>query len=272
LSTRDAIGFLRLRAAGIDEQRARALLGGVSIQMRTPRADAEDSMRTLLASLLAPLFTLLLVFMAVMSSAPYTLHSVIEEKQQRIAEVLLGSMSPFQLMAGKLIGAAGVTLVLGLVYILGGVYAAVSGGQAHLVSVPLLIWFVVFLLAALLMFGAIFVAIGAACSDLKDSQSMMQPVMIFLMLPLLAAPVILRAPHATFSVVLSLIPAWTPFLMLMRLAMTPPPPAWQVALSLVITAATTGALVWAAARIFRVGLLMQGKPPNIPELLRWIRQ
>ena len=101
---------------------------------------------------------------------------------------------------------------------------------------------------------------------------MMQPVMIFLMLPLLAAPVILRAPHSTLSVVMSLIPAWSPFLMLMRLAMTPPPPAWQVALSLALTAITTGVVVWAAGRIFRIGLLMQGKPPNLPELLRWIRQ
>jgi ABC-2 type transport system permease protein len=72
--------------------------------------------------------------------------------------------------------------------------------------------------------------------------------------------------------VLSMIPTATPFLMLVRLALTPPPPLWQVALSLTLTGLATAALIWAAGRIFRVGLLMQGKAPNLPELLRWIRQ
>ena len=80
----------------------------------------------------------------------------------------------------------------------------------------------------------------------------------------------LRAPNSDLSVILSLIPIATPFLMLVRLAMTPPPPAWQVALSVVLTVSTAGAFVWAAGKVFRVGLLMQGKPPNLPELLRWI--
>ena len=71
---------------------------------------------------------------------------------------------------------------------------------------------------------------------------------------------------------LSLFPTATPFLMLMRLAMTPPPPLWQVVLGIVLTTAATAACVFAAGRIFRIGLLMQGKPPNLPELLRWIRQ
>ena len=132
-------------------------------------------------------------------------------------------------------------------------------------------WFVVFLLCAVLMFGSVFIAIGAACSDLKDSQSMMQPVMMLLLLPMFASPIVLRQPDSMVSVVASLFPTGTPFLMLMRLAMTPPPPMWQVALSVAITLGTTALFVWAAARIFRVGLLMQGKPPNLPELLKWIR-
>jgi ABC-2 type transport system permease protein len=101
---------------------------------------------------------------------------------------------------------------------------------------------------------------------------MMQPVMLFLMLPLLAAPVVIRAPHSLLSVILSLVPTATPFLMLTRLALTPPPPLWQVVLGIALTVITTAACIFAASRIFRVGLLMQGKPPNLPELLRWIRQ
>jgi len=213
-----------------------------------------------------------LLFIALMSAAPQLLTAVVEEKMSRISEVLIASVSPTQLMAGKLIGVSAVAALLALIYVIGGVYLLLSTGQPQLIQVPLLLWFVVFLLAAVLMYGSIFIAIGAACSDLKDSQGMMQPVVFFLVLPLLAAPVIIRSPDSTLSAVLSMIPTFTPFLMLVRLALTPPPPMWHVLLSLVFTVLATAALIWAAGRIFRVGLLMQGKPPNLPELLRWIRQ
>jgi ABC-2 type transport system permease protein len=225
-----------------------------------------------LQTFVMPFAMMYLLFFALMSAAPQLLTAVVEEKMSRISEVLIASVSPTQLMAGKLLGVSAVAALLALVYITGGVYLALQAGQPGLIHVPLLLWFVLFLLTAVLMFGAVFLAVGAACSDLKDSQSMMQPLMIFLLLPVLAAPVVIQAPHSTLSIVLSMIPTATPFLMLVRLALTPPPPLWQVALSLTLTGLATAALIWAAGRIFRVGLLMQGKAPNLPELLRWIRQ
>jgi ABC-2 type transport system permease protein len=129
----------------------------------------------------------------------------------------------------------------------------------------------VFLVCAVLMFGSVFLAVGAASSDLKDAQSMMQPAMFLLLIPIFLAIVVIRAPASPISVVASMIPTATPFLMLVRLSLTPPPPAWQVWLSLVLTIATAGVFVWAAGKIFRIGLLMQGKPPNLPELMKWIR-
>jgi ABC-2 type transport system permease protein len=165
-----------------------------------------------------------------------------------------------------------VAVLLALVYVVGGVYLLISIGQPQLIDWSLLAWFTVFLLAAVLMFGSIFLAIGAACSDLRDAQGMMQPIVFVLVLPILAAPIIIRAPDSTLAAVVSMIPICTPFLMLIRLALTPPPPVWQVIVSLVLTGVATTVLIWAAGRIFRVGLLMQGKPPNLPELLRWIRQ
>ncbi|HUL74503.1 MAG TPA: ABC transporter permease, partial [Vicinamibacterales bacterium] len=224
-----------------------------------------------LQTFLLPFGMMYLLFIALMSSAPQLLTAVIEEKMSRISEVLIASISPFQLMMGKLLGVAAVSALLALVYFGGAMYAAAQAGAWDLIQPALMGWFVVFLLCAVLIFGSVFVAIGAACSDLKDSQSMMQPVMVFLLLPMLISPVILRTPGSTFSVVASFIPTATPFLMLMRLAMTPPPPMWQVALSLVLTLGTAALFVWAAGRIFRIGLLMQGKPPNLPELLKWIR-
>lgn len=218
-----------------------------------------------------PLGLMYLLFLAVMMSAPYMLNAVIEEKMSRISEVLLSSVTPTQLLAGKLIGIAAVSVLLALIYLAGGIYFAFSSGEWALVQLNLLPWFIVFLLCAVLIFGSVFLSIGAACSDLKDAQSMMQPSMFFLLIPIFMAPIILGAPNSTLSTVISLLPTATPFLMLLRLAMTPPPPAWQVWLSVVLTFGTAVLFVWCAGRIFRVGLLMQGKAPNLPELLKWIR-
>jgi ABC-2 type transport system permease protein len=224
-----------------------------------------------IATFALPFGMMYLLFIALMSSAPQLLTAVIEEKMSRISEVLISSITPTQLMLGKLLGVGAVAALLALIYIGGATYGLMSMGQSELVQGPLFVWFVVYLLCAVLMFGSVFVAIGAACSDLKDSQSMMQPVMVFMLLPMFASAIVLRQPSSTVSVVASLFPTASPFLMLIRLAMTPPPPMWQVGLSVFLTLGTTALFIWAAARIFRIGLLMQGKPPNLPELLKWIR-
>jgi ABC-2 type transport system permease protein len=225
-----------------------------------------------LQTFLLPFALMYLLFIALMTTAPQLLTAVVEEKMSRISEVLISSISPMHLLAGKLLGVSAISVLLALVYLGGGIYLSVTSGQFDLIRAPLVAWFLLYLLCAVLIYGSVFIAIGAMCSDLKDSQAMMQPIMILLTLPLLMSAVVLRAPSSTVAVAASLFPTATPFLMLVRLALTPPPPMWQLVLSIVLTVGTAIALVWAAGRIFRVGLLMQGKPPNLPELLRWIRQ
>jgi ABC-2 type transport system permease protein len=221
-------------------------------------------------TLALPFAMMYILFLAVMMNAPHMMTAVVEEKMSRISEVLLASATPFQILAGKLIGITAVSVALSAVYLGGGAYVAISFGQVGLVQPVLLGWFLVFLICAVLMFGSVFLAIGASSSDLKDAQSMMQPAMFFLLIPIFLSTVIIRSPSSMVSVVSSMIPTATPFLMLMRLALTPPPPMWQVLLSLALTMGTTVLFIWAAGRIFRIGLLMQGKPPNLPELLKWI--
>lgn len=224
-----------------------------------------------LETMALPFALMYILFLAVMMNAPHMMTAVVEEKMSRISEVLLASASPFQILAGKLVGITAVSVALSAVYLGGGAYVAISFGQWGLIQTPLFIWFVVFLICAILMFGSVFLAVGASSSDLKDAQSMMQPAMFFLLIPIFLSTVIIRSPSSTVSVVASMVPTATPFLMLMRLSLTPPPPMWQVWLSLGLTMATAATFVWAAGKIFRVGLLMQGKPPNLPELMKWIR-
>jgi ABC-2 type transport system permease protein len=218
-----------------------------------------------------PAAMLILMYITVMASAPQLLNSVIEEKMSRISEVLIASVTPFELMMGKLIGSAGVSLLLAATYIAGGLAVAAYWGYATAVPPALLLWFLLFLLMAVFIFGSIFIAIGAACTDLKDSQNMMGPVMLLVMSPMFVWFIVLRNPDSTPSVVLSLIPTASPFLMLMRIGIPPGPPLWQVALSVLLVGATMVVAVYAAGRIFRTGLLMQGKSATIPEMIRWVR-
>ena len=218
-----------------------------------------------------PAVMMVLMYIIVMASAPQLLNSVIEEKMSRISEVLIGSVSPFQLMMGKLLACASVSILLAAIYTTGGMVMAGSYGYAGVVTPAMMGWFMLYLVMAVLLFGAIFIAIGAACNDLKDSQNMMTPALVFLMVPVFTWAAILRAPDSTLSLALSLLPTATPFLMLLRIALQPGPPLWQVLLSVVLMAATTVAVVWAAGRIFRTGILMQGKSATVGEMIRWVK-
>jgi ABC-2 type transport system permease protein len=220
---------------------------------------------------ITPLAYTILMFFAVMWTAQNLLSAVIEEKMSRISEVLVSAVSTFQLLMGKLLGVAFISITLALVYFLGGAYLAFNSGRFELINPMLFVWFIIFLVCAVLMYGSAFLAVGSACTDMKDAQSLIQPAMILIMLPYLASFAVLRAPDTGFAVGMSIFPTAAPFVMMLRMAMPPGPPLWQVGLAIVLTLATTVVCVWAAGRIFRVGLLMQGKTPNLPELLRWIR-
>ena len=218
-----------------------------------------------------PVGIMMIILFSVLSSAPQLLNSVIEEKMSRISEVLIGSVTPYQLMMGKLLGSACVSTLLAVIYITGGIFTARYFGYGDAIRGSDLAWVVVFLPMAVFMFGSIFITIGAACTDLKDAQGMMTPAMLVMMLPWMTWFAIVNAPDSPVSVGLSLFPTNAPFLMLLRIAIPPGPPAWQIALSVALTTLTAVALVHAAGKIFRTGLLMQGKAATLGEMWRWVR-
>ncbi len=230
-------------------------------------AQTVDKVRTIAV----PVSFMFVLFIIVLTTTPQLLNSVLEEKMSRISEVLLGSVTPFQLMLGKLVASTAVSAVLTLVYLTGAAYAARRWGYLDVIDPRMLSWFVVFLLLAVPIYGSLFIAIGSACSDLKDAQNLMTPAMMMIMIPALMWPAITRAPQSMLSVGASLFPPATPFLMLLRLALEERPPVWQVALSVVLTLATTELIVWAAGKIVRTGLLMQGKGVGFRELVKWVR-
>ena len=126
-----------------------------------------------------------------------------------------------------------------MIYLSGAYSLATYNGYADAVTPMQIVWFIVYLVMAMLIYGSLFIAIGAAATDLKDAQGMMTPVMMLFMLPMFVWLPVLRAPASTMAVVASLVPFATPMLMTLRLALKPGPAAWQIAASFVLTALTT---------------------------------
>jgi ABC-2 type transport system permease protein len=230
----------------------------------------DTAMGQQIATFILPGVLIGLMFMIVMVGATPAMQGIVEEKSQRIAEVLLGSVSPFELMAGKLLGVIGVSMTMAIVYMTGGYlvadYYGVSGGLTPM----LLVWFVAFMVLALLIFGSLFIAVGAASGDIKDTQTLLMPIMIFACLPFFALGPIMQDPNGKIAVICSFFPFATPMLLVARQSVPPGVPMWQLISGIAIVLATTVFCVWAAGRIFRIGILMQGKGAKMSDLIQWV--
>ena len=242
--------------------------GLVSVDEQGKVDDAKEESQIL--SRVIPFAGLMLMFMMVMSVAPAMLNNVLEEKMQKISEFLVSSVTPFQLMMGKLTGAVGIGLTLSMIYLVAAFGLTHYFDIADRVPISLYAWFVFFLLIALVTFGSIFSAIGAACSEIRDAQSLMTPVMLLVIIPMMCLGPVFDSPSSSFSKVVSLIPTATPMLMFARIAMQPGPAPWEIGLAVIVTVAFAAACVWAAGKVFRVGILSQGQAPSLAKLVGWV--
>jgi ABC-2 type transport system permease protein len=221
-------------------------------------------------NLIVPLVLVMLMFMVIMIGASPLLQAVIEEKMQRIAEVLLGSARPFEILMGKLLGMTAVGVLLALVYLLGGAFIASRFDAGRFLRADLVIWFVVFETMALLMFGSVFLAVGSAVSDIKQAQTLLTPVTLVMTIPLFVLMRVIEDPSSGLARWLSLFPTATPMMMLARIALQPDLPLWEPLLGVFLMLITTLFVVLVASRIFRIGYLAQGQAPKLKDLAGWI--
>ncbi|HUG54454.1 MAG TPA: ABC transporter permease [Vicinamibacteria bacterium] len=263
----------RLVEEGLEGARVRALTR--KLDLRTIRLTAggerEDRGQSFILALL--LLTLLYTTVAMWGAA--IMNGVVEEKSNRVVEVIVSSIPTTHLFAGKLlgVGAAGLTqfLVWALAMAgLGAYGAAATGLPLPEFSPLLLVSFVVYFLLGYFLYGALYAAVGSAVNTPHEAQSLAFPVMMPLVLGFVFFPVVLGSPDGPLSVALSLVPFFTPMLMFLRICAVTPP-TWQIVTSLVLTLSTVVLLTWAAARVYRVGILMHGKRPTFPEIVRWAR-
>jgi ABC-2 type transport system permease protein len=273
----EALMERRLAEEGLDRSRVEALT--LKLDLRrirlSPTGEREDRGQSFLLAIL--LLTMLYTTVAMWGAA--IMNGVIEEKSNRVVEVIVSSIPMSDLFAGKLIGVGGAGLTQFLVWTLTmagvGAYgtAAAGGGGTPLpeLSPLLLASFVVYFVLGYFLYGAMYAAIGSAVNTQQEAQSLAFPVLMPLILAFVFFPVVLGSPDSPLSVTLSLVPFFTPMLMFLRITAVTPP-IWQIALSIVLTLGTVIGVTWAASRIYRVGILMYGKRPTFPEMLRWIRE
>ena len=268
---------IRLKGEGLDPQKIAKYIKRVGLKpiKLTKRGEEEDTGGTFMYSYI---FALIL-YMALILYGAATMRGVLEEKTSRVVEVILSSLKPFQLMAGKILGIGAVGLTQFSIWGFFGIFAfrygkslIPPGAEFNIPRIPgyIFIYFIVFFLLGYFLYSTFFAAIGSMVNSEREAQQLQTPVIMFLVLPMLLMIFIIRSPNSTLAVVLSLIPLFTPILMFLRVCVLFPPFV-QVGASIVILALTVLLMMWLTSKIYRVGILMYGKRPNIKEIVKWIR-
>ncbi len=268
---RESLIAARIRAHNLDRSQVEAVMRVRRATSVTIAAGEERRTNVAFNRALPFVFAGLLVF-GVMIGGQTLLTQTVEEKSNRVIEVLLSAVSPIELMAGKILGQMAVSMLVLALYIAMGIFLLMSFAMFGLLDPLLILYLLVFFVISYLVFAAAFSAVGAAVNEMREAQSLMTPVMLALMAPWMFAPIIGREPNSTLAVALSFIPPVNTFAMMIRLASATPPPTWQVLLSMVVGLAAACGVIWFAAKVFKVGLLMHGKAPNVATLMRWARE
>jgi ABC-2 type transport system permease protein len=271
----EKIREIRLSDLGIRQDQVRDLfywvtpeaMGLTRLDART--GDIQASRRSSeMETIFVPYILMFLMFMTLMMSAVPLLNTVMEEKSERIAEVLLGSVTPTEFMMGKVIGGLAVSFTTTGIYILGAILTINYLDMGEIIPYSVLPWFFVYMFLNIIMVGCVMAALGSTCNDSKDAQSIQFPAMLPLIIPMFVMMPVIQNPLGSFATTLSLIPPFTPMLMLVRQATQVTIPLWQPIAGLAGVLVFTLLAIWAGGRIFRSCIIMHGKRPKLGTLLR----
>ena len=298
----------KMKLHNVDQQIMQQLNTRVALQSlkNSPSNEDAEGSSAVVASVLAYVLSFIL-YMFLILYGVMVMQSVIEEKNNRVLEVLVSTVKPFDMMMGKILGIACVALlqiVIWIVFIGGVAYfvlphilpdevlaamemlkqgvpaSAVGGTEMGLLQAVLMlsnikyiggiiIWLLVFVFGGFLLYAAMFAAVGSAVDSPQDAQQLQTPILLPIILALFIMLSVINDPTSDMAFWFSMIPLTSPIVMMARIPYEIP--AWEICLSAVLLYATFFIVVWGAGKIYRVGILMHGKKPNIKELLRWMR-
>lgn len=275
----DAVRSQRLADANISEEQLEELGHPVNFDNKgiDERGEERDGGGTFIASFIIGL--MIYITLAIYGQA--IMGAVVEEKETRIAEILFSSATPFELMMGKLVGVGLAGLTQLAIWVASAVaLVTIVALQTDLTAVvgslptitPLMIfYFLVFFLLGFFIYASIFALIGSMVTTVQEGGQFAFPPVMIMLIGFYFSFAVVRDPNSSLSFWVSIAPFFAPITMPVRI-LSETPPFWQIALSFLINAAAIAGLIWLAARVYRIGMLMYGKRASIPEVWKWIRQ
>ncbi|MBN1893731.1 ABC transporter permease [bacterium] len=276
------VSGLRLREIGLDPELVQKM--NRSVRPKTYKVDRrgakEESGEITFGISYIMVF---MIYLALIFYGVFVMRGVIEDKNSRMAEILLSSVRPHQLMAGKIlgIGATGMTQlgIWGFTLLLVSTYGlimirqfvpAVEKMPFPTISIWVIVGFIVFFLMGFFLYSTIYAALGSMGNSESEMQNLQWPAMSFIVVAFMLMFAVIKNPDGPMAVALSLFPFFSPILMFLRISLHAVP-FYQVLLCIVLCLVTLAGMVWITGRIYRVGILMYGKRPSLPELMKWIR-
>lgn len=275
----EAVRSQLLADAGVSEERQEQLSRNVNLDEKglDERGEERDSEGTWIAAFVIGL----MIYITLAIYGQTIMGAVVEEKETRIAEILFSSATPFELMLGKLVGVglAGLTQLGIWIFSAAALvsFLALQSGFGEIAaSVPsitplMVLYFLIFFLLGFFIYASIFALIGSMVTTVQEGSQFAFPPIMILLIGFYFSFAVIRDPNSSLSFWVSIAPFFAPITMPVRI-LAETPPFWQIALSIVVNAVAIAALVWLAARVYRVGMLMYGKRATIPEVWKWIRQ
>lgn len=249
------------------------------VDLRTLKVTTKGTTEEKGAGILAAIIFMVIMYMTFFMYGFQNLRGVIEEKTNRIVELVIASVRPTELMLGKIIGIGLVGLTQYLIWSLvamnlslPGIASIMAMGESGAPAIPLSMigYFLLFFLLGYFLYASIYTAIGAPFNTDQEAQQLSMIPSMLIIGGMAVYPSVMNSPNGPVAVFASLFPFTAPLIMYLRTAIAEPP-GWQIVLCIVILILSTIGMAWLAGRIYRVGILMYGKKPTLPEIMRWVR-
>jgi ABC-2 type transport system permease protein len=267
----------RLTRAGIDYERVRDLTQRINLEVHRVSKSGAVAKKDLLSEWALVFVFIMILYMTLLTWGMSIQRSLIEEKGSRVIEVLLSSIEPKDLFFGKIIGLGAVGLTQVAIWSLTGLalgfFTFIAAAQYfEYFNVPpvVLVYFIIFFILGFLFYSSIFALVGGICSTEQEAQQLQGIVTLPMIVPILVIMLIIQSPNSALAVVLSMIPLFSPMLMLARIVISMPD-LWQIILCIAILIVSIYGSIYFSSRVFRVGILMYGKRPGIREIMKWFK-
>jgi ABC-2 type transport system permease protein len=259
----------RLKGQGLDPTLIRKLTASIDIKSIKVSMRGEEKESGFIETFFSAYIVIMMLMFLVLTSGQLLIRSVVEEKSNRVIEVLLSSCSARDLMVGKILGLSGLGILQILIWGSIGLALSLKSGTNIFVLENLLLS-AVYLVLGYLLYSAIFVAAGSPVTTEQEAQQITSYVSLFLVFPIVLAIPAMQNPNSPLIKILSFIPLLTPAFMVLRIPIQMPE-TWEILTTIGIMIVSAVGMMWVAGKIFRVAILVYGKRPTIPELIRWIR-